>query len=111
MDFDQKNRSNNYTIQYNNNNFGTIMLFVKINNKKYIIVDKFQTAKDIKFDKTGNFDVNRALQKYNNFFKIVISQNVLDLICLENIVAKCILITINPKLTYITPCVDLDEFD
>ena len=89
-----KNPSNNYTIQYKNNKFGFIKLFINLNSNKYIIIEKLITAKDTKFDKTSNYDVNNAIKKFNKFFKIVVPQNTFEIIKLEDILTKCILIKI-----------------
>ena len=101
MDFDSKNRSNNYTIEYSNQKYGYIRLFVKIRNKTYIIIEQLKAKKDIKFENINNFDVRKALQKYNKFFKIVISQKNLELILLEEIVNKCIIIKINSSFYFL----------
>ena len=86
-------------------------MFCCINGKKYLIVDKYQVAEQTKFEKIGNNEVNKAITKFNKFFKKVKPQNFLELIGFDEVLNKCILIQASPSTTYITPCVDLDEYD
>ena len=108
---DAKCNRNNFTIEYKNNCFGLIKLFLLINEKLFIIIQELVVEKSDFKVKTANLNVNDAFKKFNKFFKkITIKKNFL-LIDSESVVNKCILIFLDKNIIYLTPLVDFSEID
>ena len=107
---DAKCNRNNFTIEYKNDCFGLIKLFLLIKDKLFIIVQELGVEKSDFKVKTANLNVNDAFKKFNKFFKkITIKKNFL-LVDSDFVVNKCILMFLDKNI-YLTPLVDFSEID
>ena len=100
----------NYTVEYEKENYGIIKLFVSIDEKIFVIVQKISELKDDLNAKTGNLDINKALNKFSKFFKKIRIDNSYTLVDSINITNKCILLNLTSE-KFITPLVELSEID
>jgi hypothetical protein len=90
--------------------FGIIKCFLNINDEVYVLIEKLENDKDIKFPFCADSNVNDALRKFNSFFKIVKFTNHHEIISYKRIISKCILIFLDTE-TWITPSVELSSVD
>ena len=97
----------NYSISYISTasklNFGLIVDFFKYNNKLYAIVQKLTKKK--------TFSSEEEIEKrLSLFFLIGILIDDYDIVSLENILKKCVLIENNDEF-FISICNDINEHD
>ena len=108
--YDALYQRNNYTIEYENQNYGIIKLFVSIDEKIFVIVQDVSETKQDFNAKTGNLDINSALNKFSKFYKKIKINNTYSLVDSSKITNKCILLLL-PNEKYLTPLVELSEID
>ena len=95
---------------YDLKSFGIIKCFLNINDEVFVLIEKLNNAKDIKFPFCADSKVNDAMRKFNSFFKIVKFTNQHDIISYKQIISKCILIFLETEI-WITPSVELSNVD
>ncbi len=111
--YDFKLKTNNHTIKYKYNHYGIIKLFIEFESECFCLIEKFEEIE--------KKNILERLQKKNvsdilhaNFYEIFkfmkIKSNVYELITLDEINNMCISAPLE-DITYITECVEYDNFD
>ena len=85
-------------------------MFVSIDEKIFVIVQDVSETKQDFNAKTGNLDINSALNKFSKFYKKIKINNTYSLVDRSKITNKCILLLL-PNEKYLTPLVELSEID
>jgi hypothetical protein len=98
--------------------FGTIQYFLECYNKFYACIHKYKKSnKTFLYDltaKTSNINRDLANKYLYDLYFIVEETNIDDIICVEQIITKCVLIKINiegKEILYITKFINEYEHD
>ena len=94
-----------YSIQNHNHKLGRVENFFEINNNIFCLVREFEKSSFI-IDKENN-ENNKMLDSFFIMVKLSTSFNIVPI---ENIQRKCILINCDGN-SFLTYCVDLNEHD
>ena len=104
----RQNKTSNNIIEYDNHKYAQIETLFKIQNKIYAIIQKYKTIERNILIKPFNDKVRNALDK---IYKFVVKTNEIELIDIERIKVKCILIDIKEEFYYLTNLVELDIYN
>jgi hypothetical protein len=107
---DATTQKNNFTVEFGNSQYGIIKLFLVINEKPYSIMQEITEIKSVFKLNTADSKVNLAIRSFSKFYKKVKINNKYSLVDCESFQEKCILLFIKDEI-YLTPLVDLSEFD
>ena len=100
VSYSRKGTTDSYTICFMNDekleSYGTIEKFFLFDNEIYACVKLFIEQNNARLLPDSNFLKKHVLSQFNNYFKILYKQSFrFDIINVENIVSKCILIKNN----------------
>lgn len=89
-------KNNNYSIKYSKENktqkcYGNIERILQIENKVFLVVEKFDQINQLNKYKLYNIKVNLIMERINNIFVLTVRSNHFDLIEPAHILKKCIL--------------------